>query len=70
MVIVVKKLTKLTLSIIALSIANPLMADDSTPNPSDLTETSTSAYFGLNNQGSLKALFQGTLTLTTVKRVC
>lgn len=59
MVIVVKKLTKLTLSIIALSIANPLMADDSTPNPSDLTETSTSAYFGLNNQGSLKGSISG-----------
>ncbi|OIQ26494.1 hypothetical protein [uncultured Vibrio sp.] len=51
--------TKLSLSILSLAVAAPLFAADSEPNPSDLTETSTSAYFGLNNQGSLKGSVSG-----------
>ncbi|WP_261835093.1 hypothetical protein [Vibrio ishigakensis] len=54
-----KKLTQLTLILSALGMATPAMAEESEPNPSDLTETSTSAYFGLNNQGSLKGSISG-----------
>jgi hypothetical protein len=52
------KLTQLALSVAALGMISPAMADDA-PNPSDLTETSTSAYFGLSNQGSLKGSISG-----------
>lgn len=54
-----KKLTRLTLALTAIGLFSPLMAQDSEPNPSDLTETSTSAYFGLNNQGALKGSISG-----------
>lgn len=51
--------TKLALSTLTLAAAAPIFAADSTPNPSDLTETSTSAYFGLSNQGSVKGSISG-----------
>lgn len=54
-----KKLTALTLALTTLGMTNFAMAEESTPNPSDLTETSTSAFFGLNNQGALKGSISG-----------
>ncbi|WP_248642471.1 hypothetical protein [Vibrio crassostreae] len=56
-----------TLSLSILSIAAtapllaaaPLFAAESEPNPSDLTETSTSAYFGMSNQGDVKGSISG-----------
>jgi hypothetical protein len=55
---IMNKLTALSITLLA-SVSLPSLATESTPNPSDLTETSTSAYFGLNNQGSLKGSISG-----------
>ncbi|MEZ9297452.1 hypothetical protein AB4277_03375 [Vibrio splendidus] len=59
-----KKFTRTTLAImsigsIAAGVATQVFAEESAPNPSDLTETSTSAFFGLNNQGALKGSISG-----------
>ncbi|USD43335.1 hypothetical protein J4N42_22385 [Vibrio sp. SCSIO 43135] len=54
-----KKLTTLTIALASLGFASAVLAQDAQPNPSDLTETSTSAYFGLNNQGDLKGSISG-----------
>lgn len=54
-----QKLTQLALLVSALGCASQVLAEESEPNPSDLTETSTSAYFGLSNQGSLKGSISG-----------
>ncbi|GEA59185.1 hypothetical protein [Vibrio comitans] len=48
------KLTHISASILSLIFAHSALAEESSPNPSDLTETSTSAFFGINNQGSVK----------------
>ncbi|EOT1824012.1 hypothetical protein ACNHUJ_000540 [Vibrio vulnificus] len=53
-----KKLASLSIALLA-TVSVPSLAADSTPNPSDLTETSTSAYFGINNQGGLKGSISG-----------
>lgn len=51
-----KKINSLTLALLLSLSSNQLLAADSedSPNPSDITEVSTSAYFGINNQGGVK----------------
>lgn len=50
-----------TKSIIALSLiaSIPAIAADKTPDPSDLTETNTSAYVGISNKGGFKGSISG-----------
>ncbi|WP_112480210.1 hypothetical protein [Vibrio variabilis] len=47
----------LVLSLLAASA--PVLAADKTPDPSDLTETNTSAYVGMSNQGGVKGSISG-----------
>jgi hypothetical protein len=54
-----KKLTAIALALSTLGMTSLTHAEDAEPNPSDLTETSTSAYFGLSNNGSLKGSISG-----------
>ncbi len=42
-----------------MALAGGAMAQDKTPDPSDLTETNTSAYVSMSNQGSVKASVSG-----------
>lgn len=44
----------LKLTCILTGLTNQAIAESKSPNPSDLTETSTSAYVGVNNQGGFK----------------
>ncbi|QIA63125.1 hypothetical protein GT360_06195 [Vibrio astriarenae] len=47
----------IALPLIAASI--PVLAADKTPDPSDLTETNTSAYVAISNQGGVKGSISG-----------
>lgn len=50
-----KTFSKLPISCILLTLAASSIADSKEPDPSDLTETNTSAYLGMSNQGGFKA---------------
>ena len=47
--------SKITLACIFAGISSQALAQDKAPDPSDFTETNTSAFVGLSNQGTFKA---------------
>ncbi|MCX2760258.1 hypothetical protein OQJ65_17610 [Vibrio sp. Sgm 22] len=54
--------TKSIAVLLALATSLPAFAAEKAPDPSDLTETNTSAYVGMSNKGGFKASISGDMT--------
>ncbi|MGL0947013.1 hypothetical protein [Vibrio vulnificus] len=53
--------TKSITVLLALATSLPTLAQEKAPDPSDLTETSTSAYVGMSNKGGVKGSISGNM---------